>query len=214
MKTPSQKLSISLCVAALLALAPGCGEEKLTQPNSNTNPHGTPHRDARVAKLGELEYKILNADTLKADGTKLAGSGEILFVKPLKEDSRIALSFELAPRGTLSLVTNSDDALKTGLKVTFTRIEKVVRLTVETSSGAGRFRGDDETPKIFPLALDGSKPITMEIDIHGHGHLRIFSGGKSSRVIGFDKQTRFFAGLLLGGVNVTDAKAGPSTIRD
>lgn len=194
-----------LLVVLALTLA-GCGEDIAKWAAEQMQ---TP--EAKNPKLGELEYRMVNQGTLKHDADGLFGIGDILFVKALPLDNAFTFTFSLEERGSLSLVANSNEKLETGVKITFLRLDKLVRLQVETSKEKGKFYGYDETPKTFELRLDPTKPITLEIDLHAHGHFMIKANGQKTPQIGFEEQTARFAGLLLHGVKVTEAKVGPAS---
>lgn len=205
---PSIQKSILTCV--FLALLAGCGKEGFFPNLTNeeqTNPSAATH-------LSGLEYRVVKAGTLKLDGGTLSGVGDIAFVKPHAENIRVKLRFQLDNRGALSLVSHSDTDLRTGLKLTFTRIDKLVRFQVETAPAGRPFQGFDETIKIAELNLDASAEITLELDIHAHGHFKVLANGKESLPIGFRPVTANLAGLILHGVAVKEIGIAASRVRD
>ena len=206
MKKHGLRLAFHALFLGALLLFPGCGEDfskwagNAWETATGTNP-----------KLGDLEYRVVTQGTLKEDSEGLFGIGDIVFVKALKNDNLFTIKFALEERGSLSLVANSDEKLDSGLKITFTRIDRLVRMQVETSPGGKKFIGYDETQKILPLRLDPTKPMTLEIDIHAHGHFSVRANGEKSAQIGFEEVDGLFAGLILHGVKVTDVKASPAS---
>lgn len=196
---------LGFCLFALIVA--GCGENS-SRPAEET--WQTPGEKA--PKLGALQYRVVTQGTLKEDTQGLFGIGDIVFTKALPKDNLYTLTFSLEDRGSLSILSNSDEKLESGLKVTFLRIDKTLRVEVETSRSPRRFLGHDETQKIAPLRLDPTKPMTIELDVHAHGHFQMRANGDKSPQIGFrEVKDGLFAGLILHGAKVTNVKVGPAS---
>lgn len=212
--TLSPKISLFLCAALVLAVS-NCGKnEQRSNPVSTNN---NAQENAQPTRIGQHQYRILaGANTLTAAGNTLRGTGTVLFTTPsTRQNNRFSLTFELPNGGELSLYMNSNNELRTGVKLIFTRAGQTMRLQLERCATAdGRFTGTDQSVALAELRLDASQRVTLEVDIHGHGHLQIIGNGRDTAPIGFRAVNGTFAGLALANANVLDFNVGESQVRD
>ena len=182
----------ALCLSFVLLFVSACG----STTGSKGNPSVTMHR------LNGAEYGFIENGTLKATETSVAGTGKILFrdARP-HEDSSYLISFSLEDGGSIHLVTNADNKLSSGITLTFARSGAKLSMIVQVGSEKYDVSADF-------AALDATKPQRVDLEVHGHGHVKVYGVGSEMLEYGF--RTRVpgrFWGFVLDRATLTEAKA-------
>lgn len=131
--------------------------------------------DINPFQLNGVSYTLVDETTLKHDSSSISGSGSIIVISPVSGTSSkdsYSLEFTLADGGSLTLVTHSNEQLKDGLNLTFSR--KGQSLTGVTQVG-------NTSSASFSLSdIDNaSGKIELQIDVHNNespAHVLIWTG--------------------------------------
>jgi len=179
---------LSTVLAALVIV--GCGKTE-TKPNPIS-----------TSKLNGVEYVPLDKAALAMNDGGVGGTGSLVFRTPRPKDNNYQLTFLLKPGGSVTLVTNADNALKGGANLKFSRTNDN-KLSVTLSAGA----------KSFDLSADfttynAGSDVTLQFDVHEHGHVIHFEKGAEKNEYAMDKVAGTFWGLMLDQALVTNAVAG------
>ncbi len=176
---------------ALVAGLGGCGGAK--QQSSPT---------LEVQRLNGLEYGILEKGTLVPTATSVAGSGRVIFRDPRPNaDSNYSTAFSLEEGGAVMLTTNADNRLGAGVNLSFAREKKVLKVVLAVGG-----ESYDLSPNY--TMVDAAKPVSVEVDVHGHGHAVVWLGGTKEQYAFKTRVAGSFWGLGLIKANVTRAVAG------
>jgi len=146
-------------VFSLSFLVAACGSESL---------------DTSSYQLNGTSYTTIDGAALQHQSSSVSGNGSVVIISPLSgipSNNSYSLEFTLAESGSLTLVTNSNQQLKNGLNITFSRNDKT--LTGVTQVG-------NSISTLFTLAdIDASGKIQLQIDVHNNespAHILIWTG--------------------------------------
>jgi len=193
--TTNMKTTFIAMLVAALGLV-GCGKDS---PNTQTPP-------VQTYKLNGLEYlPIAEAkEGLVIAPTQLGGTGNIVFRIPRPKDNNYVVDFSLPKLGSLTLVANGDTKLKNGANVTFTRGNDDKLQVFATTGDVVCVVGTAACDLSADFAhVDTTKAITMQFDIHEHGHIIHFENGVQRNEYAITKVGGTFWGLKLSNAVVT-----------
>lgn len=181
----------SVLVFALVALSliGGCGDKSsFSGPNA-----------VAIKKLGSLEYGVIGGNVVTTDGS-ISGSGTVLFKNPLpEEDNHFALTVTLAAGAKITVATNTDNTLKTGVALTLARSanDKIVAHMITANENT-------DVSAVF-TDVDSTKAFQVEYEVHPHGHM-IFPTRDPIEEFDFTtRPTGKFWGLMLENATVSAA---------
>lgn len=178
-------------------------------------------------KVGSLKAEILSgAETLQFNSGVLHGDGTVRFAAPLaKPDSAngFIFKFELAENTTVTLVTNSDRNLSSGVEVEISRLPNSSSPQVIVRASAGTGAGEEQdildlTP--FFSSVDVTQVMSLSFDIHNnHGdsaHFLAWNNSTGQQLHEDMLRGRGFGanwGLRLKGAKVTSVeRSGPREV--
>ncbi len=186
-------------VAAMLGLI-GCGKSA-----EKPNPVST-------FKLSGLEYLPLEREKLLISNEAVAGTGSMIFRLPRPKDNNYKVTFSLDKGSSVTLVTNADTKLAGGANLVFGRTA-TDKLTVYVTTGNMVCTpGDLKCDLSADFAgVNAAAPITLDFDVHEHGHVVHFENGLEKNEYAIDRVAGTFFGLKLNNAIVTNvAVAGPA----
>ena len=175
-----------LAIAALVSTGCSKTESGPGQPSSE-NP-----------RLSGQEYKVISGD-LKSSADAVEGTGALVFRLPLPdEDNNYNLTFDLKEGSEVTLVSQADASLSTGIQFMFFR--KNGKLEGRIIDGAKDTVVTEDMP-----TLSATATVNAVLDIHGHGHIIFFDGDAESQFEFLSRPTGKFWGLKLKDASVKGA---------
>lgn len=197
-KTNFRWAATTFLIGAFGLLA-GCGSE----PRAARAP-------VQIYNFQGEEFGILEPGNLKVSDKTVQGSGTILFRAPRTEvDNNFAITTSLSSGSRVVLVSNADNRLQGGVKVTLAWIDgKGLQVLCEVAGQTYDFATDHartlaQVPK--------SESLRFEIDVHAHGDLVVEVAGKKMGTTFSAVSGGKLWGLILNDATVTEAK--PSRVK-
>lgn len=184
MKNLKLRITESFVVLVTVALTvAGCGGKSASSPQGGV---------IEIRKIGNLEYGLLDAVGLQSTETAIAGTGTVVFRNPLpEEDNHFSVNTQLQPGGKLTIVTNSDAKLNSGIQLTIARNSN--------GSIAAEMKTAEETKDLgaFFAHIDSARAFTFDFEVHPHGHLMLMIAGTTNEVNFVTRPIGKFWGLKL-----------------
>jgi hypothetical protein len=155
-------LKSSLLLSAVLLIA-ACGKKLEPLP-----------ADATL-----LDATVLNAGSLRTDGSTLSGTGSVVLNQPLSgtaSGQSYALAFRLEDGGSLTLQSNASNRLQNGIALHFQR--NGAALSVKLIAGGA----ENDVSNAF-ATLDVTGELQLQIDVHNNevpAHILVWSGADFS----------------------------------
>lgn len=193
-----------IAVFAIVLLLQACGVNtpgRKTEPIQGENPE-TP----QVYELSGQAFIVLSSDSLKSNGSAVSGKGSFVFKTPRPEaDSNYDLLFGLEDGKQLSLTTNANDKIGQGVSLIFSRIDGSLQVRLVAGNENFDLSADYKT-------IDASKPISLNVDLHAHGHVVVqFENKRFDYTFSTQVPGRFW-GFSIDGASLTKAVAGPAKV--
>ena len=157
---------------------------------------------AALQHFGGLEYKTLSG-AIDSDGERVFGSGRLIFRMPRPaDDSNFAFTASLSPKGSATLISNSDRSLSSGVRLKFARREND-SLGVELRVGSESFDVSEDFD-----GISAAQPLTVSVDVHAHGHALVWISGKELEYAFSTRVAGKLWGMELAEASVSKASAG------